>query len=57
MQRQVFPELSHYSSSEPGIYKCKLVFSDYPWARKELNQPPSLFYSQRANVFPLTQSH
>ena len=27
-------ELSHYSSSELGIYKCKLVFSDYPWARK-----------------------
>ena len=52
-----FPELSHYSSSEPGIYKCKLVFSDYPWARKELNQPLPLFYTLDVPTFFPRQNH
>ena len=52
-----FPELSHYSSSELGIYKCKLVFSDYPWARKELNQPLPLFYTLDVPTFFPRQNH
>ena len=40
--------LSHYSSSELGIYKCKLVFSDYPWARKRAYTTPFFILPETA---------